>query len=673
MATRINPFHELYVGESVGPDKFVHLFSDIIVSHALALFQPGHVILKGLPGSGKSMLLNLLKPSVRIAYENSEVPFPVPEDFSKFIGAGINLKRSGISDFGQRPIGKFKEDLSPLFFADFLNYWVVSDIFHSLEKISRDVRISDKVKKIGINLSEEKLKLFTREVAQNDCWFNYLDNIAEYEALRNKLNQRITLYRSFLNYNIDELPEDIQTSKTVVGVPISKVVQLLKKHLIIDQDTEIFIRIDQYEELVWLDEVDRSTGSKFQEIIHKLLGMRDTNVSYRIGARNFAWTGEEKMFGTTAILEKKRNYIEISIDSVLRRQENSRAWIFPKFAEDIFARRIMLSSAFQVNIPKDQLISHIYGNANSPAESAREYIPNNPEKALVLEDDWPVTWKKFLKELSQKNPLSARLGEAWARQKGKGDIVNLKKFVEPYPWEEKKWWRKERIEQALMQIASRNQQQMTWYGKEDILGLSGGHILIFLSLSQHIWDVWIRDKRNGSNDLTTELPKIDKTIQSIGIKEASFDWFEDISNVSGGKERKAFIWYLGILFHKFLIEDKSMSYPGNNGFSLTLDDLQKDEKVYNFLINACNYGDLYDMPHTSKSSDKKPRRKFYLTPILSPYFKIPFAHTKEPIYVSFEDVVDWLIESKVFQKDEIKRQIKKKKLSRNVNQGIIEF
>ncbi|RZJ78267.1 MAG: hypothetical protein EOO47_14345 [Flavobacterium sp.] len=62
MAIRINPFHELYVGESVGPDKFVGLFSNVIVEHALSLFQPGHVVLKGLPGSGKSMLLNLLKP-----------------------------------------------------------------------------------------------------------------------------------------------------------------------------------------------------------------------------------------------------------------------------------------------------------------------------------------------------------------------------------------------------------------------------------------------------------------------------------------------------------------------------------------------------------------------------------------------------------------------------------
>lgn len=240
------------------------------------------------------------------------------------------------------------------------------------------------------------------------------------------------------------------------------------------------------------------------------------------------------------------------------------------------------------------------------------------------------------------------MGEAWARQKGKEDIILNIPMSEPYPWDTKIWWRKERIEQALMQIASRNRQQLIWYGKDDILGLSGGNILIFLSLCKHIWDVWIRDRRNERTEAPIDLPKVDSVIQSAGIRETSNDWYEDISDEKGGKERKEFINFIGALFYKSLVEDKAMSYPGHNGFSISIEDLERNDKLNQFIKDACDYGDLYDMPHTSKMTDKKPRKKFYLNPILSPHFRIPYAHTKEPWYISSKDLINWLISSKVF-------------------------
>jgi len=677
MATRINPFHELYVGESVGPDKFVGLFSDVIVKHALSLFQPGHVILKGLPGSGKSMLLNLLKPSIRLAYEKANVKFPIPDEFMKFIGAGINLKRSGISDFGQRSIGANDQNnsVSPIFFGDFLNYWIVADIFRSIRKLSSESHDTGLLKKIGIDFNVNKLNAFTQKLVTLDCWGGYLNKIDSYDNLEKVINSRITSYRSYLNYNIDDLSPDIYSSKTLIGIPISQTVQLLKEFAIIEDDTEIFIRIDQYEELAWLDETSNGLGTSYQEVIHKLLGMRDTNVSYRIGTRYFAWTGDEKMYGSAARLEKKRNYTEVSIDLVFKRPENQRTWVFPEFAEDIFYRRMKLSP-YKFTDQKDSLIARIFGIRLSPSDSANIYVPNDSEKAIVLEENWPQEWKEFLTDLARKNPLSARLGEAWARQKGKSEIVNERNWKEPFPWEEKKWWRKERVEQALMQIASRNRQQLIWYGKDDLIGLSGGHILIFLSLCQHIWDVWLRDKRNEVPDTELRIPNIDYVIQSAGIRETSSDWFEDISNEKGGKERKTFINYLGSMFYKKLVEDKAMSYPGWNGFSLTVEDLQKNRLINEFISDACNYGDLYDTLHTSKTQDKKQRRKWYLAPILSPYFKIPYAHTKEPMYIDLKELCIWLVECEVFDRkelDDILVQKKGKNKANIGNQGIIDF
>src|SRR3954468_9693113 len=130
MPTLINPFHEMYVTETIAPSSFVSIFSPVLLRDTLLLFQPGNVILRGVQGSGKSMLLNLLKPEIRIAYAQTETPFPVPPEFSHFIGAGINLTRSGALDLGQRPIeSNVDEDFQvlPRHFADYLNYWIVRD------------------------------------------------------------------------------------------------------------------------------------------------------------------------------------------------------------------------------------------------------------------------------------------------------------------------------------------------------------------------------------------------------------------------------------------------------------------------------------------------------------------------------------------------------------------
>ncbi len=155
--------------------------------------------------------------------------------------------------------------------------------------------------------------------------------------------------------------------------------------------------------------------------------------------------------------------------------------------------------------------------------------------------------------------------------------------------------------------------------------------------------MWIRDsKKEGDPSI---LKKIDKQIQSIGIVEASSSWYENLSSEKGGKERKLFIHFLGSFFYKSLVEDNAMSNPGHNGFSLSIEDIEKNEDVKFFLNEATDYGDLYDAEHTSKLSDKRKRRKWYVNPILSPHFRIPSVHTKEPMYVTCIRVRQWIEES----------------------------
>src|SRR5437868_5275588 len=127
----INPFNELYLAENLPSERYVQFFSPYLVTRELALplFLPGNVVIQGVQGSGKSMLLNLLSPEVRIAYLKAQVEFPVPLARRNFISAGINLARSGIRDFAQRPIvsNEVGKNDAASFFADYMNYWIVAD------------------------------------------------------------------------------------------------------------------------------------------------------------------------------------------------------------------------------------------------------------------------------------------------------------------------------------------------------------------------------------------------------------------------------------------------------------------------------------------------------------------------------------------------------------------
>ena len=135
--------------------------------------------------------------------------------------------------------------------------------------------------------------------------------------------------------------------------------------------------------------------------------------------------------------------------------------------------------------------------------------------------------------------------------------------------------------------------------------------------------------------------------QALGIYTASAYWHQKISEQPGGGDRRRFIDYLGRLFYSTLTDDRAMSYPGHNGFSVPNDELFPANDVAQFLRDAVDYGDLLETPHTTKHKDARQRTKWYLNPILSPHFRLPESHVKEPMYVDVETVRQWLSDLKI--------------------------
>lgn len=644
MTFNTNPFVELYMTESISAAKFVKLFSPALLSETdtHALFQSGNVILSGLQGSGKTALLNLLRPEILIAYRESGIDWPLPPHCSRFLSAGINLSKSSAMDFGERPFDSSsvtgRNHL--MYFTDFLNYWIVEDLLNSLQVIS-DSNVPNVKSFLEINSNEALLDDFARYLSSLPCWHGGLPSINSFSDLRDALVKRIYVYRNYLNYNIDELPRTVRETKTSAGDPISFAVEALRQFRIIPVELPVLIRIDQFEDLMGLEAHTHGARSgDFRKVIFKMLGRRDQRLSYRIGARPYSLIPDMKMSGTDAAIEELRNFKTVDIDGILQRREHS-VGPFPKFAEDVVRRRLG-EAGYPVQRSAKSLLTHIFGSRPTPQDRVNRYVRSATAASVVtLEADWPANVTETLTNLSKEDPISAKLGEAWYRQESRRSI-EAATIISDRPWEStgKKWWKKERIDHALLQIAAARHQRMAWSGAPDIIALSGGNILVFLNICQLIWAEYLRRSPSDVGKIPFE---IDPIVQDMGIQEASAYWFRKMqADPYGGDERYRFASVVADQLRTRMRDDRNMSYPGANGFSLSERELDKRPDVSQFLDNCFQYGVLSVQRHTPKTKSRGQSKKWYLFPILSPYFQLPVVKTKEPLYANLQLVEAWL-------------------------------
>ena len=459
--------------------------------------------------------------------------------------------------------------------------------------------------------------------------------------LQSRIGDRIRLYKRY-NHRIDlELSPELSEKRTPIGEPIRECVETLQDVGVLDKDTYVFVEIDQYEELGNISSRD-SEGKivDYRAVVNRALTKRDPLVSYRIGTRGHAWRQHGKVMGTSARLEEERDYKYVDLDALLRRDENQSNDVFQRFAADVFARRLQFANYSSNLINADSVLRGVFGPKLSALQKVNAYNLSRPERALKLDRDWRKSTRDQLNQLARQDLLSAKLGEVWIRQKG--DVFDLDVSTRKLPWEAKEYWQKERRELAALHIASRTKQRTLWCGDREIIGLAGGNILVFLSLNQFVWDTWLQYK--GVESLATdELPEISISAQAVGISKASQFWIEKVAAETGrSAERLRFINIVAEALAKRLLSDNRLSNPGQNGFSITKDELEKFPEIRRFLEELADYGNLLMLDHTTKEKDRRNRKKFYLNPIFCPRFNLPYIRTKEPYYARVSEVAQWM-------------------------------
>lgn len=637
-----NPFFELYVGDRFTSREFVTIFSDYLVPHALPIFIPGNVVVTGIQGSGKTMLLGLLDPQVRYQYEAEGEEFPVPTNRRKFLSASVNIAHQNAIDFGSRKHIDEEPEETEFLFADFLNYLIVQDFLKSLKFIAEgpaNIRTE-----VGLNVGGNKINDVGPLLSNLPIWEGWLGDCGTFEELTSAIENRIRLYRRYLHRKDRELDESIKETRTQIGHPIRDCIIQLKSAGVIDQDTNVFVDIDQYEELGNIS--TRNTRGKsvdYRAVINRALAARDGTVSYRIGARGHTWRRHGKIQGTEARLEEERDYKYVDLDLLLKRKEDQTIDIFPDFANDVFIRRLKFSGYREDLLTGNDKLEEVYGPQLTATERVRRLNIREPARILKLPNEWRPETKKALNELATEDLLSAKLGEIWIRQKG--DVYDLDCPKGKLPWEVKSYWKKERREAAALQIASQAQQRPYWCGAQEIIGLSGGNILVFLSLNQFIWDTWIQYAGDES-EVRSALPKIAEIVQSIGILKASNFWIEKMAQETGrSSERLQFVNLVAEKLASRLFADDKLSNPGHTGFSLVEQEMKQFPQILRFLEELSDYGNMLMLDHTTKNRDRKHRKKFYFHPVFCPHFRIPYIRTKEPYYAKASEVASWIYDS----------------------------
>lgn len=673
MNITINPFQQLYFSDDTqSENNYVELFCDEVLQTAIhPVFQGGNVVLSGTQGCGKTMILSLLKPETRIAYWKQGKEFPVNKQMRNFISAGVNLTRSRITDIVQVTLHKGEEvdeREMPYYFADFFNYLVVEDLIKSIESIGGEAEIFDSI----VDMSH--VHHFVKMLAEQDCWFGALDGVETIEQLKQHIGKRVQFYRRWVNGNLEELqpPKDVQQSKTNIGEPVARTAECLRQSGMIADDVPVLIRVDQVEELHRaFTSRQKSLLLAFRKMINRVFAARDARVHYRAGTRRYGWRNPQflSIWGSEAYLEERRDYLMVDMDAELFTQGEVKNSIFERFAFDTFQKRIKYYFRDEVDKLKPNLVKSIFGKSPT-AEQRLAQLNKNPsdrqiDRALALDSaadqgEWTEDWRIFLRNMYRSGysgMLNAVLAAAWGRQTG-GAHSKIQHRTSPppddAPWENRKWWRKERLDQAVLQLSTRCQQRFMWWGFNDIRSLSGGNITVFLHICHRIWDGFLKSQSSTPSENKTDLlngGEIDRNIQAAGILFASNEWFNKLPEEPDGNSRQSFVEKLGIYLNQAMISDLRMSYPGGNGISISLSDFQSDENdvthLRNFLNDLVDYGVLFEVEHSSKTKSSGRRIKFYLHPILCPRFQLPEARTKEPYYWRIEKLFDLVIKAQV--------------------------
>jgi hypothetical protein len=649
-----NPFYSPLVTEILdNPTLYRELFSEsILVGEALSVFQRRNIVVTGPQGTGKTMILNLIRyRTVAEWLERGDLPRPL-SSVPPYFGVSINLTRADFHAFGRRSISQamglpeHETVYASAAAADYLNQFLFREFLRGLRLILSGA--SPLANWLGIQVHASLAGHVASDIASWDCWYGYYSNCATIPSLIERCDQRLQAYRRFLNVNDDHIDEVVWRTKTDIGEPLHRLGTLLAEAEWSTRRAPLYVVIDQYEVL---PELNRTHGTDLQRVVNTFIKLRDPVVFYKVGARTHNWGRELRVWGAESRIEFERDYGVVDLNELLSREETNRGWLFERFALDVTSKRMRQILGDGAPDTTEHQVRAMFPSI-SPEEESRRYLhPRGRDRRRELLPGLSESVRDRILTVGgpDASPLDIRLAGAHALQlvrRGMSeDDVLLD--VSRETWRSARSWKAERTELALLQVASILNQRKLYCGWSQLVLLAGRNISAFLMICREVWDAAVRlgivDVAHGS------IPDV---AQSLGVARASEAWRERDRDEhtgdehTGGRWRYEVLGRIGPALGQALISDYAMSNPGWSGFSVSETEMNAQtaqaRELVEFLESGAGWAMFEESPHTSRFGRGTARRKWYLHPLLSPIFRLPIRRIKEPRSLPLATVHAWI-------------------------------
>jgi len=553
------------------------------------------IVIEGVRGSGKTMILKYLS-------------FSVQKDFLS--AEPIERKLSYIRDRSFGVYFRYKDDFCELFDSLDCNQQDKERIFkHYFELFIIRQMIDSLAEIYGASEVNEASKIISDFFAIKDCSLK--------EALR-YVNSKLTEITGIVNSSsYDDEWKDKLMPILGNGNLVKEIVNKISEELAGWDDILFVVLLDEYENL-----------GKLQTAVNTLLKQVDDtcNLTYRVGMRpagmdknNATYVGEEKL--------------QVDRDFLLRKLVYEHFSDYKRFALDISQKRLSSIDVYRRNGLTD--ICNLLGKSEDFDLEANKVAKGTKQFKLIKKKIQPKEFEEAIEALKCDNKL-LEMYNILLVSRG-NDYRDVSRNCQEYL----KFKREKKLKQAegaikkidldygdkyrltlLYMLLTIYAERKMYYSVNTFLYLSSGSINDFISLCRNVFKFV-----NGAilDQMINGIP-IDPMIQTWGANDTAEDQLRKVTmSNKHGSEMYSFIENIGSIFEEYH-RDLEAKYPETNQFAFSDEnEIRNDDELNSFLIDLINSGAIIQKQRRQLKSVGQSRGTIYqINRIFAPIYQFSY-------------------------------------------------
>lgn len=553
------------------------------------------IVIEGVRGSGKTMILKYLS-------------FSVQKDFIS--AEPIERKLSYIKDRSFGVYFRYKDDFCELFdsldceqpdkeriFKHYFELFIIRQMIDSMAEI------------YGASEVNEASKVISDFFAIKECSLK--------EVLR-YVNVKLTEVTAIVNSSsYDDEWKDNLMPMLGNGNLIKSLVNKISEELAGWDDVLFVVLLDEYENL-----------GKLQTVVNTLLKQVDDtcNLTYRVGMRpagmdknNATYVGEEKL--------------QVDRDFLLRKLVYEKFSDYKRFAIDISHKRLSSIDVYRKNGLTD--ICSLLGKSEDFDAEADKVVKGTKHFKLIKKNVQPIEFEEAVEALKCDDKLLEMYNILLVARGNDYHVVshNCQEYLQCKREKKLKqaegaikkidldYGDKYRLTLLYMLLTIYAERKM-YYSVNTFLYLSSGSINDFISLCRNVFK-FVDGKL--IDQMVNGIP-IDPMLQTYGARDTAEDQRRKVTmSNKHGSEMYSFIDNIGSIFEEYH-RDMEAKYPETNQFAFSDEnEIRNDDELNSFLIDLINSGAIIQKQRRQLKSVGQSRGTIYqINRIFAPIYQFSY-------------------------------------------------